>query len=264
MSRNSGIFMLLSTMLVLSSCKKEDPPGFEIEQPTLVSVSHDELVVKVEYKFENYNNYLSGGIFWSETPNPTANDNTITSNSIKNETISYKLDNIFGNTNYYIVAWLDTPQDGSGNGGGRIYSHEVSFKTDQTPDVDCAFISGQVDFDVFNFTMSPLVIESSGPDYTQLRSTYDYGYIDFYFKEYPKSAIYHTYGFYTSLEEKQCCAILHHQSSWTCVYQGPDFQQIHVINDGLGGLRINFCDLGLSTSGGCAPAGFTLDGEITN
>lgn len=264
MNKHIKIFICV---IALSSfaCTKEEDPGFEVRTPVFVSKTHDQLTVNVKYKFENFNNYLQGGIYWSESPDPSANDMVITDNNIKNEDVTFTLDDLNGNVTYYVKGWLSTPSDNDGNGGGLIFSDVASFTTEQTPDAPCAFNTGEVHFDFFTATMDSLYVMGSGPDYTEFRCDYDYGYIKLYFKEYPNSGIYRTDHFFTSLEDDQVTVVLYHQSSWTCVYEtGSSYQNIHVINDGQGGLRINFCDLGLGTNGGCSPAGFTLDGEITN
>lgn len=246
------------SILFLTSCKEQDEEEVYTTNVLSATTTYNSVSINAEFELQGNTNYVYGGICWGEEPMPDMDDNVIENQYLTSELSQFNLNYLYSNHTYYVRSYfLFTPSD-------IQYSNNFSFTTSPLPDPPCAVTNGTIDFGPFNQTMTPLVATQEF-FYVNYKTECSIGDLEFRFKEIPKSGIYHIRSGFSDLEDFEVYVHGHLQGAWSCFYGcGDDGADVYVINDGQGSISFSFCELGISTSGGCAAAYYIMLGKVSN
>lgn len=252
--------------LTFISCNKEkDSWNFSTDIISIDNITEEDVSIGIRFNLGGYENALDGGLYWADHEGLNSSDPKKEIINVKEGDKTISLDNLFGNTTYYVQSYLWVPEDGNMK---QVKSPEYSFTTDQVEEADCPTTlnkvnmdNGSTDFDVTCSTLSGQQFEN----YYQLETSFSVGTNDFQFrfKEFPKSGIYHTNDSFTDLDDHEVSVLAHIQETWTCVYQCSGNFTVHVINDGQDNVEISFCDVIVTSNGGCTQY-WKITGKLTN
>tara|TARA_B110000238_G_scaffold61137_1_gene66950 strand:- start:216 stop:1142 length:927 start_codon:yes stop_codon:yes gene_type:complete len=113
---------------ILNGCKKEDVVDTATDLPQVITlnatISHTAIILSGEVTFTDGDNSTKRGICWSESPNPTTNDQSYVDNAKGLGAFSVDVfSQLQPYTTYYVKAFAE-------NSVGKVYSNEeISFKT---------------------------------------------------------------------------------------------------------------------------------------
>jgi hypothetical protein len=121
--------ILFSLIFIVSACKKDEKKDDEEEISTLAEVRTDSVVNIKQYEATFKGRVIKEGgaavgirgFCWSESPNPTVEDD-FSQNTFGAGEFSHKATGLKRNTTYYVRTYAT-------NGYGTVYGNELSFKT---------------------------------------------------------------------------------------------------------------------------------------
>jgi hypothetical protein len=245
--------VMLLAITTFISCNKEKK--WE-STASLTSKTYHTAAIAVRYDIKGAKEDIEVGICWDDESNPNLNDGSISQAITSSETVDFDISKLYANTTYYFKPFIYT------EGGGALkYGEEISMTTDGLPALaDCTPTSGVVELGGTAFSTDNMTTVLL-PDYYKVNMSNAAFDFNFHFKNEPQSGIYlhdsspqylQDFQYYMSVQVIDGGA--------NCTYYGTVDQPIHVNNTG-GVISLSFCELEITTSGGCAPTQL-LSGEM--
>jgi hypothetical protein len=235
--------MFISVFLV--NCNKEKKWSVSIN--SVDEITYSTATIKVEFDVQKSIESTNAGLYYGTVPNPNVNNAALFKSAVLgSEVADYELTKLNANTTYYIIGFIQGEN-------GIVYSEEKSFRTANTPELDCDLVVGKVYYSAPAYTMTyENLEEATEPLYAGIM-TYsaesDFGELNFSFLNRPASGVYSTRDDYSDLKlddeipftvRVECD---YHFDGAGCYYGAVQFQAVHVNTNEAGVISISFCEL---------------------
>lgn len=247
-------------------CNKEK--RWSVEILTIDEITYNSADIEIDFDIKKTNDNTNYGVFHGTTPNPKLSNVTIVGyDIIGSEILTYDLENLYANTTYYVVAYLEGSE-------GNIYSEEMNFTTANTPNLDCSVSAGEIYYTGHETTESVPNLEEvediAYPDLFIYEVDADIGELTFTFTKKPGSGVYQTVDDETDLNFSELKPFVVHMDcrfmygGSNCYYEAVQFEEITVNTDNAGKVSISFCELEVKKSaiGSCEDVQY-LSGKVT-
>lgn len=245
---------LVLLTITFTSCNRER--HWEAQVPGIDSLSGSEVFLWVQYSLPRNDNYVFCGLAIGTNENPTESQSVYEKQYLDSDEDLIHIEGLISQTEYHARAYIRP------NGSSEtIYSDNFDFSTLSLPELPCETDPGVITFDGSNYDMTNLSTYTAGA-YYEMSASGSFGNIDFEFAEEPVTGIYKTVSYVPSSSTYVVKASCFVDPFFSCGFEAQVEQDIYVLNEGSGEIRISFCDLEIIPSGGGCIQTYEASGEV--